>query len=61
MKIGFRSRALGRAALAILVAVLVAALGSWRFWHQDPALPDVVVAQAQQGKPACGRHSHRHG
>ena len=40
--------ALRHMALALLV-VLVAALGSWRYWHQDSAIPDVVVVQAEQG------------
>jgi multidrug efflux pump subunit AcrA (membrane-fusion protein) len=39
---------LRRVALALLV-VPVAALGSWRFWHQDSVLPDVAIVQAQSG------------
>jgi HlyD family secretion protein len=40
--------ALRRMALALLV-VPVAALGSWRYWHQDPAIQDVAIVQAQRG------------
>jgi HlyD family secretion protein len=47
MKVGVRSMALRRMALALLV-VPVAALGSWRFWHQDSAIQDVAIVQAQR-------------
>src|ERR1700687_562288 len=47
MKIGVRSMALRRMALALLV-VPVAALGSWRFWHQDSTRTDVAIIQAQR-------------
>ena len=46
--------ALRRMALALLI-VPVAALGSWRLWHQNSAVPDVVIVQAHQGD-LC--HSH---
>jgi HlyD family secretion protein len=39
--------ALRRIALALLV-VPAAALGSWRFWHQDSAIQDVAIVQAQR-------------
>ncbi len=32
-----------------LVVVPVAALGSWRFWHQDLPILDVAIVQAQSG------------
>jgi HlyD family secretion protein len=47
MKIGVRSVALRRMALALLV-VPVAAVGSWRFLHQDSAPSDVAIVQALQ-------------
>jgi HlyD family secretion protein len=39
---------LRRMALIFFVAPL-AAVGSWRFWHREPPIPEVAVAQAQQG------------
>jgi HlyD family secretion protein len=48
MTIGVLFMFLRRIAIALLV-VPVAALGSWRFWHQDSAIPDVAIVQAQQG------------
>jgi HlyD family secretion protein len=49
MTIGVRSIALRRIALVLSVVVPVAALVSWRFWHQDSGVPDVGIVQAQQG------------
>jgi HlyD family secretion protein len=48
MKIGVRSVALRRIALALLV-LPVAALGSWRFWHPDSTILDVAIVRTQQG------------
>src|SRR5438874_1379491 len=39
---------LRRTALTLLI-VPVTVLGSWRFWHEDSAVPDVAIVQAQQG------------
>jgi hypothetical protein len=48
MKAGICSMTLRRMALALLV-FSVAALGSWRFWHQDSAVQDIAIVQVQQG------------
>jgi HlyD family secretion protein len=48
MKIRRQSVACSRMAVALIIVPLVA-LGSWHFWHQDSAAPDVAIVPAQLG------------